>query len=333
MTGLVAPDNLDLLWLAPALLALLVWASLRRRAIARSIGRVEMIGRLVPASLAWRRAVSATLVLLSCVAIVAGLARPRGEPIEQSATVSGRDVAFVVDVSRSMLATDVSPTRLDRCKVWMKDVLDTLDGDRAALVAFAGTASIKCPLTLDRTFLEMQIDDLAPGSVARGGSLIGDAIRKAVNEVFAQDSTRHRDIILFTDGEDQESFPVEAARAAAEKGIRIIAIGIGSDTTGSPVPAPTDRPNPEYLSHRGERVVSRLNPTTLAEIATASAGGVFLNVGTGTIELDRVYADLARHLPTSEIRVDSTTAFEEIFQIPLLIAFVLLALEGLIRDR
>ena len=333
MSGLIAPDQLILLWAAPVLLGFYFWAFARRRVAARRLGRMEMVSRLVPARLRARRAISAMLVILATIALVTGLARPRGAPIEQSATVSGRDVAFVVDVSRSMLATDVSPSRLDRCKVWIKDVLASLDGDRAALVAFAGAASIKSPLTLDRSFLEMQVEDLSPASVARGGSLIGDAIRKTINEVFAEETARHRDIILFTDGEDQESFPVEAARTAAEKGIRIICIGIGSDTTGAPVPGPSDRPSPVYMTHRGERVLTRLDASTLAEIASASAGGVFLNVGTGTIELDRVYADLAASLPKAEIRVDTTTTYEELFQLPLLLAFALLTLEVLFRDR
>lgn len=333
MTGFTSPESLELLWLLVPVVGLFVWAAWRRRSMLRRLGDLALVARLLPPGLRWRRATSACLILGAVACVVVAIARPRGEPLEQAATVSGRDVAFIVDVSRSMLATDVSPTRLDRCKLWIKDVLNSLDGDRAALVAFAGSTSIKCPLTLDRTFLEMQLDDLSPSSVARGGSLIGDAIRKTVNEVFAEESGRHRDILLFTDGEDQESYPVEAARAAAERGIRIITIGIGSDTAGSLVPGASDRPNPGYMTHEGQRVVSRMDPKTLSEIATASAGGAYLNVGTGTIELDRVYADLAANLPKAEIVVDKTTTYEELFQSPLLLAFALLALEALIRDR
>jgi Ca-activated chloride channel family protein len=333
MTGFSSPEKLELLWVIVPIACLFAWAAWRKRTLLSRMGDVALIGRLIPPGLRLRRAVSAALIIASVACIAIAAARPRGEPLEQTATVSGRDVAFLVDVSRSMLATDVAPTRLERSKLWIKDVLNTLDGDRAALVAFAGTASIKCPLTLDRAFLEMQIDDLSPSSVSRGGSLIGDAIRKTVNEVFMEETARHRDIIIFTDGEDQESFPVEAARAAAERGVRIITIGIGSDTTGAPVPAASDRPNPGFMTHQGERVMSRLDAKVLSDIATASAGGAFLNVGTGNIELDRVYADLAANLPKAEIVVDKTTVYEELFQAPLLLAFLLLALEAFIRDR
>lgn len=333
MTGFTSPHNLDLLWLVVPVIVLFTWAAWRRRVLLSRMGDIDLISRLVPPRLRLRRMACATLTVAAVACIAVAMARPRGEPLEQTATVSGRDVAFLVDVSRSMLATDVAPSRLERSKLWIKDVLATLDGDRAALVAFAGTASIKCPLTLDRSFLEMQIDDLSPASVSRGGSLIGDAIRKTVNEVFMEESARHRDIIIFTDGEDQDSFPVEAARVAAERGIRIITIGLGSDTSGAPVPAPSDRPNAGFMVHDGKRVMSRLDAKVLSDIATASAGGAFLNVGTGTIELDRVYADLAANLPKAEIVVDKTTTYEELFQAPLLLAFILLALEAFIRDR
>lgn len=333
MTGFLSPESFDLMWLLAPATCLFAWAAWRRRAALRRLGDLSLVAKLIPRGLRWRRVLSASLVMGAIACVVTAIARPRGEPLEQTSTVSGRDIAFVVDVSRSMLATDVAPNRLERCKVWIKDVIDSVDGDRTALVAFAGSPTIKCPLTLDRTFLEMQLDDLSPTSVARGGSLVGDAIRKTVNEVFAGDSTRHRDILLFTDGEDQESFPVEAAREAAEKGVRIITIGIGSDTTGAPVPGPSDRPNPGFVTHQGQRVMSRMDSKTLSEIATASAGGAHLNVGTGTIALDRVYADLTANLPKAEIVVDKTTTYEELFQTPLLIAFALLALEALIRDR
>lgn len=333
MRSFGAPDQFELLWLLIPIALLFAWASWRRRVAMRRIGDASLLRRLSPIGLKRRRVASAALTLAATACIVTALARPRGNPIEQEATASGRDVVFLVDVSRSMLASDVAPNRLERCKIWIRDVLSTLENDRVALVAFAGSASVKCPLTLDRAFFLMQLEDLSPRSVPRGGSMIGDAIRKTTGEVFAEESTRHKDILLFTDGEDQESFPVQAAELAARMNIRIITIGIGSESAGSPVPADRERPNPEFITHNGQRVVSRLMPRALADIAAASAGGAFLNVGTGNVNLDRVYADLAANAPREELVVDKTTVFEELFQGPLLLAFVLLALEVIIRDR
>ncbi len=333
MTSFGAPDQLELLWVVLAVVALVQWAAWRRRVALRRIGDPSLLKRLAPTGLKRRRVASAVLLASAIACIAVGLARPRGSSIDQETTASGRDIVFVVDVSRSMLATDVAPNRLERCKVWIKDMLATLENDRVALVAFAGGASVKCPLTLDRAFFLMQLEDLSPRSVPRGGSMIGDAIRKTVNEVYAEQSSRHKDIMLFTDGEDQESFPVQAAEVAALRNIRIIAIGLGSETAGAPVPADRERPSPEYVTHGGQRVVSRLMPKALADIAAASAGGVFLNVGTGNISLDRVYADLTANAPREEIVADKAKVYEELFQAPLLLAFILLAVEVLIRDR
>ncbi|MBX3316918.1 MAG: VWA domain-containing protein [Phycisphaeraceae bacterium] len=333
MTPLGAPEHLSLLMLVPAILLLFFWAAWRRHTALRRMGDVSLVRRIVPAGLKRRRFASLILVSGAVVCLAVAMARPRGEPIEQETTASGKDIVFVIDVSRSMLAQDLVPNRLERTKLWIKDMLATLQGDRVALVAFAGSASVKCPLTLDRAFFLMQLEDLSPRSVPRGGSLIGDAIRKTVNEVFVEQSGRHKDILLFTDGEDQESFPIQAAEVAAARGIRIITIGIGSESDGAPIPSESDRGNPEFVTYGGQRVYSRLMPRLLADIASASAGGVFLSVGTGDLQLDRVYRDLSQSTRNEEIIADKTTTYEELFQIPLIAAFLLLLLEVLVRDR
>src|SRR5207248_2088929 len=124
-----------------------------------------------------------------------------------------------------MLAQDVAPSRLERTKIWINDLVGSLRGDRVSLVAFAGAAVVKCPLTLDYGYFRMSLEELSPGSVPRGGTLIGDAIRKTMSQVFdvgGAAASRHRDIILITDGEDHESFPVQAAEQAGKDGVRII---------------------------------------------------------------------------------------------------------------
>jgi Ca-activated chloride channel family protein len=227
----------------------------------------------------------------------------------------------------------VAPDRLARTKLWINDLVNTLGGDRVGLVAFAGVPVVKCPLTLDHGFFRMELEELSPASAPRGGTLIGDAIRKAMSDVFEPGQGRHRDIILFTDGEDQGSFPVEAAKAAGEAGVRIIAIGIGSELEGAFVPAEqaaTDR----YVEHEGSRVRSRLDGTTLAAIAQAAreAGGqgVFLNVGTGTIDLDTVYRDLIASAERTETSQLASVSYRELFPWFLGVALACLALETLI---
>lgn len=255
------------------------------------------------------------------------LARPQTDPRERDVSVRGRDVVFLVDVSRSMLATDLAPCRLERAKLWIKDVSATLAGDRVALVAFAGASVVVCPLTLDYGFFTMALDDLSPRTVPRGGSLIGDAIRRTMTGVF-EPTARHRDIILITDGEDQESFPAEAAAEAGKQGIRIITIGVGSEI-GAAVPAESGG----AMRDGDAEVRSRQDSAGLAKIAAASAGGVYFNVGTGTIELDRVYADLVAASEKSEVKAAASIEYAERFPWFLAIALAMLLVEGFIRDR
>jgi Ca-activated chloride channel family protein len=324
------PEWLALLVLAPVA-AIVGWLSARRRRTALT----SFIGDAAEARLprpggTWAR-IALAAVGAGSLAIAA--ARPQSDPVTEQVSVRGRDLVFVIDVSRSMLSRDVAPDRLARTKLWINDLVNTLGGDRVGLVAFAGVPVVKCPLTLDHGFFRMELEELSPASAPRGGTLIGDAIRKAMSDVFEPGQGRHRDIILFTDGEDQGSFPVEAAKAAGEAGVRIIAIGIGGELEGALVPAEqaaTDR----YVEHEGSRVRSKLDVATLAAIAQAAreAGGqgVFLDVGTGTIDLDTVYRDLIASAERTETSQLASVSYRELFPWFLGMALACLALEPLI---
>ena len=290
-----------------------------------------------------RRWFKLSLVLLTLALLVVTLAQPESDPVETEAETRGRDIVFVVDVSRSMLASDLTPNRLDRSKFWIKDLVDNLEGDRVGLVAFAGAAVVKCPLTLDRKFFNLALDELSPSSAPVGGTYIGDAIRKAMNSVFlmndgladASDDAPGaaepvRDIVLITDGDDQDCFPVEAALVAGRSGIRVIAIGVGSEGRGAPVP---DRNSDGVLHYLGQPVRSSLNADALAEIATASAGGLFLNVGTGEIDLAQIDRDLKAIDARTVTGTSSTVEYRPRFYIPLTAAFLLIAFEPLVSDR
>lgn len=324
------PEWLVLLLLVPAA-AIVGWLSARRRrtALTGFIGDAAE-GRLPRPGGTWARI---ALAALGAGSLAIAAARPQSDPVTEQVSVRGRDLVFVIDVSRSMLSRDVAPDRLSRTKLWINDLVNTLGGDRVGLVAFAGVPVVKCPLTLDHGFFRMELEELSPASAPRGGTLIGDAIRKAMSDVFEPGQGRHRDIILFTDGEDQGSFPVEAAKAAGEAGVRIIAIGIGSELEGSLVPAEqsaTDR----YVEHEGSQVRSKLDGTTLAAIAQAAreAGGqgVFLNVGTGTIDLDTVYRDLIASAERAETSQLASVSYRELFPWFLGVALACLAFEPLI---
>lgn len=319
------PNWIHALWIVPLvalLLALSFW--FRRRGADRfadDARRSSLVGRkrlLTP----WLRVICAVLsITLGTIA----LARPQANPESRETETKGRDIVFVLDVSRSMLARDVAPTRLDRAKLWIRDLVNELRQDRVALVAFAGSSSVESPLTTDRLFFDLALEELSPKSVDVGGTNIGDAIRRCMDLVFYdlddEATAAHRDIILITDGEDQESLPVDAARAAAERGIRIITIGIGSET-GDVV---RDERN-EPVTQRGTPVRTRLDTSTLTQIAGATPGGVFLNVGTGDIDLAQVYQDLIASAAQTEFGKASITTYEEfyIYALAPALAFALL---------
>ncbi len=316
-----SPEWLAAMWMAP-LLAAALWWSLRRsrRSLASLVGVARAAAAMRSARPAWR----AAMIVAAFAAIVVGLSRPRWDPTPIEAKTTGRDICFVFDVSRSMLATDLSPNRLERAKLWVRDLVGTLDGDRVAIVAFAGAGVVKCPLTTDYGFFRLALDELSPTSVSRGGTLIGDAIRRALDEVFIEEELRGRDIILITDGGDHESFPVDAASRARDRGVRIIALGLGSDSTGAIVPGATVGNEP---------VTSRLDARGLAEIASASDNGVYIHVADGEIDLESVYRDLIATAAQSEVEAREAMVYREGFQIPLAVALVLLMLEAMIGGR
>lgn len=346
---LADPVWLHAAWVGP--LVLLIGAAAiasQRRAVSRLLDS-ELVGSVI-AAVSWpRRWLRVLLVSLACLLIAGALARPQSSPREREVTRQGRDLVFVIDVSRSMLADDLAPTRLDRAKLWIRDVVDTMRGDRVGLVAFAGAAVIKSPLTHDRAFFELALDQLNPDSAPRGGTKIGDAIRKTTRDVFGiredegEDvnagegaaaplpggAPRHRDIILITDGEDQESFPVEAAAAASAAGVRIIAIGLGDADEGTVL---RDE-NGETITFQGSPVRSRLDGETLRRIATMDPRNAYLEVGTGEIDLEEVYRDLIASAEQTTLGSASIIEYEERFYLFIAAALVLLTIEGLIGER
>jgi len=338
------PVWLHALWAAPAALGLFLIAARMRRAGLRRFAEAGLLEQLASAVSPARRALKASIVACALALLAAGLARPRFNPQIREADRIGRDIAFVVDVSRSMLAQDLAPSRLERTKIWIKDLTASLQGDRVALVAFGGAATIKSPLTLDRSCFELALEQLGPGSAPRGGTNIGDAIRKTVDGVFnlrppeagedeeAESEPRYRDIVLITDGEDQGSFPVEAAQAAGDLGVRIIAMGVGTVGDGAPVPAGEDGEG-DVLRYQGEVVRSRLDSETLADVAAATPGGAYLEVRTGTIDLEEVYRDLIASAERSVVGSAAVVEYEEWFWAFLAASALLLAVEPLIPER
>jgi Ca-activated chloride channel family protein len=266
------------------------------------------------------------------VALSLALMDPRwGMQVEQVQR-RGMDAIFVIDVSRSMLAGDATPSRLERAKQFAIDASEALEGDRVGLVDFAGVAAMRTPLTLNYAAFRQAVQNLEPKAATRGGSMLGEAIRMAANSFPAGDKGS-RAIIVLSDGEDMDSKPTEAAqRAFEELGVRVFTVGIGDSRDGARVPVNSADGQRRYLVHDGQEVWSRMNPDTLREVAKAG-GGAFIPAGTAQLDMAAVYRDSLAGLDRVDQEASLVKRQTPRFQWFAGAALLLLVLESLITDR
>jgi Ca-activated chloride channel family protein len=324
----------DLLWtlLALPLVALLAaWlAGWRRRALAR-LGDPATVARLSSAPGLERRGARLALVLAGLGALSLALARPQWGTRLQEVRRRGIDVVLAVDVSRSMLAQDVRPSRLDLAKEALGDLIDRLPGDRIGLVAFAGSAQVFCPLTLDHAAARIFLDVLDPTMIPEPGTALAGAIDRAAS-LFDPGERQHKVIVLFTDGEDHDTEPLAAARRAAEQGIVLFAVGVGTPA-GEPIPLRGDdgRVVDYVRDEAGQVVTSRLQAGLLEEMARATAGSYY-PATPGQEELDRIAEEVAG-MDQKDLSSRLATNLEDRYPIPLVAAVLLLSGEALLAER
>ena len=278
----------------------------------------QMSDRILPEPSAVRFWIKLALREVAIVAGLVALAGPRfGEQYEQIIP-RGSDLYVLIDVSRSMLAEDVAPTRLGRAKADVSALVNRLEGERIGLIAFAGQAVVKCPLTVDYNSFRRALNELDPNSAPRGGTAIGDAIRKSL-EVFQSNSARDQAILLITDGDDQQSYPLEAATVAAERQVTIFSVGLGDAEKGSRIPQ-KDKSG-LFVEHQGEQVWSKLDGTLLQEIALKTSG-VYIPAGTRSYDLGELYTKYLQGRrgddSTSQTRIRRTERFQIFLAIALL---------------
>ncbi len=226
-----------------------VWCFWRKRQRLGVFAEGDVLDRINSSVSVGRQVLKGLLLMAAFVAIVFALCEPAWNGKPKKVKRRGRDIVVLLDVSRSMLAEDIRPNRLERAKIAIGDLLDVLAGDRIGLVTFAGNTTVKCPLTHNYAFMRLALSEVGTESTNKGGTKIGDAIRQAVDKVFGEGVEKYRDMILITDGGDHESFPVEAANVAGSRGIRIIAIGLGDEDVGAPIPVFGDGRKKGYLEY------------------------------------------------------------------------------------
>lgn len=323
---LAHPERIHALIAVLAVLGAVALLEGRGRARLHAFVSERMAGRLATRPGPGRRGARLALLLLAGTLGVIALMRPqsRSESEVVEAREASAEVMVVLDVSKSMLAEDAAPSRLERAKAEIRDLVRLLPGHAVGLIAFAGRPSILCPLTTDHGFFRLVLDSVSTKSAGRGGTRIGDALRRAV-QGFAPGAAA-KAIVLVTDGEDHESYPLEAAKEAREHGVRVIAIGFGAEG-GSEITI-TDPKTGERGPLRdaaGAPVRSRLDSETLRKIALAT-DGIYIPAGVGVLDLEsivRAHVDpLVRGAGPSATRV----VRGERYQAPLAGALAALAL-------
>lgn len=319
-----------LLWLLPLLLFLFFYAAAQRKKALAAFVVPDILHKFPTQPASAKRGKRFFLLCLAVTFLILSLTRPAWNLTETTVKQTGRDVVFMIDVSKSMLATDLKPNRLERAKLAIVDCVEKLQGDRVALVAFAGSATIKCPLTQDYGFFLMMLDAITPTTVGKGGTLIGDALRTTFDQVFDNQEKQFKDVILITDGEDHESFPVQAAEVLGDAGIRLLVIGLGNENEGHRIPVTTSNGQTTFLKYNGQEVWTKLDGDTLRQMAKATPGGRYLPVATGAIDLGEVYLDLIASADKKELESKTIRRYEEKFQIFLATAILLLIAEGLL---
>ncbi len=272
------PIYFTLLAALPLLVALFLFAILSNNKKLKKFGKHLSIGKLMPWRSVRRPYVKFAMLALAASLLVFALANPLIGNKLQEAKHQGVDIIIALDVSRSMLAEDIKPNRLERAKMAISRLVDQLDKDRVGLIVFAGNAVMQVPLTPDHTALKMILRTVNTNSVSVQGTAIGSAIERALLS-FETEDLKDKIMIIVSDGENHIDDPVEWAKAAAIAGVRIHTVGIGA-RAGAPIPEYRNNQLIGYVRDKdGNTVISRFDEETLRAIATAT-GGVF-RVGEG----------------------------------------------------
>ncbi len=328
---LAQPEFLYLLALIPLLIVFFVVRFRHRRDMLGALGEPALLSRLSPYSAERRQSVKAALVLAALFCFIMALARPQFGTRSETVRQTGFSVMVALDVSNSMLAEDVRPNRLIRAKYAVRSLVQKLRSDQVGLVVFAGSAFLQCPLTTDYSVVELFLEGVDTGTVGTQGTAISEALRIA-GRSFQENHRGYKAVVLITDGEDHQEDPAAMARQLAARDVRVYVVGVGAPQG---VPIPVKGEDGTVTGHRrdrsGEVVMSRLDESTLRQIAETT-GGAYYRVSAAGEEMDLIYDTLAS-LEQAEYESREFTQYVERFQVILLFGLMFLIADTVIRNR
>lgn len=319
-----------LLALVPILIGIYVFYKHQRKKSLDSFAIAPLLKRLARNLPLHKHTVKFVLVVLATSSLIVAIANPKlGSKLEEVKR-EGIDIMVALDLSRSMNATDVSPSRLEKAKVFLNKLITELEGDRIGLVIFAGNAYVQMPITTDYSAAKLFLESISSDIVPTQGTAIGEAIRLSM-ESFDNTNESNKAIIVISDGENHEGDAVEAAQEAADLGGLIYTIGVGTEK-GSPVPISQNGRTFDFQRDKeGNIITSKMNPQMLQEVADAG-NGVYFNLN-NTRETAQLLNDELLKLEKQELEARVFTDYEDHFQLFLAICLGLLLLDWMISYR
>ena len=327
-------ENINYLYLLPIVfimaLAYFVFYRNRQNAIKKFV-QAELMDSIVASVSKRKQKIKAVFIITALLFIIFSLVQPKWGYHWEDVERKGVDIVVAVDTSRSMLADDIKPNRLQAAKREISDLINVIDGDRVGLVAFAGTAFLQCPLTLDYGAFNLFLDDINTNLIPVGGTSFGEAIKKSMS-AFSSKLKKHKAIVLITDGEDHQGNAMEMAKAAKEQGIVVYTVGVGKKE-GAYIRLKDGKGNETLLKDReGQVVKTRLDEVLLNKIALETGGAYTPAYGTQW-GLANIYTNIIGNMEEKQLGGRKIKLYENRFQIPLFIALILIMLESLIGER
>ena len=277
------PSAMLLLLLIPLMAWLLAYARGKRRALIAVMG----------GGMSTHRKLRDILRLSALLLLILALARPGYAPVKEAISSTGRDVVFALDVSQSMLAEDVYPSRLEVAKQGIRDALQAFGNERVGLMVYAGSSSILCPLTNDYDFVRYMLEQAHPRTVDFGGTTLQSAVEKAVDQIFLEGRDNVQDLIVLTDGGDHGSRMDRVIELLEEQAVDVMLVGIGDPNNGYPIPVLDNEGNRTLLQYEGATVYTQLDGEALAELSSRSPRVEYNPVGISPFDLGRLYIEYA----------------------------------------
>ena len=314
------PIYLYLLLIVPFLVVFYLYTNYRRRKRLRQYGDPELMAQYRPDVKFW-------LVTAALVMVIFMLARPQFGSKMETVKRQGVETVVALDISNSMLAQDVTPSRLEKSKKLVSRLVETFNNDKVAMIVFAGEAFTQLPITSDYISAKMFLETISPSLITTQGTDIRGAIGLAMKS-FTPNEGVGRAIVLITDGENHEGGAVEAAQQAAEKGVRVFVLGVGSPD-GSPIPV--EGTNDFRRDKDGNVVVTKLNEQMCQEIAKAG-NGMYVRVD-NTNNAERALNAEINKLAKADVETQVYTEFDEQFDVLAWLALVLLAVDVMLLNR